>query len=119
MCRARDESVTASVSGTMGCWYSIQAMTVAAPLADSLAKGSSDVRYLLSSHNVGASSQAKLFENGIDTLARFGAFVRSEDDLTQVLKTDIGLDAAASLRNWGQIASYLVAWNSARARIKM
>ena len=31
-------------------------------------------------------SQDKLFENGIDTLAnKFAAFVRSEDDLTQVL----------------------------------
>ena len=80
-------------------------MAVADPLEDSLAKGSSDVCYLLSSHNVEEASQAKLFE----TLAMFAAFVRSEDDVTQVLKSDFGLDPAASLRNRGQIASYLVA----------
>ena len=34
-------------------------------------------------------------------------------------ESDFGLDPAASLRNRGQIASYLVAWNSARARIKI
>ena len=32
----------------------------------SLATGSSDIRFLLSSHNVEELSQAKLFENGID-----------------------------------------------------
>ena len=49
-------------------------MAVADPLADSLTRGfSSDVRYLLSSHNAEEASQAKLFENGIDTLAKFAA----------------------------------------------
>ena len=87
--------------------------------SESLAKGSSHVRYLLSSHSVEESWQVKLFENGIDTLAKFAAFVRSEDDLTQVLKTDFGLHPAATIRNRGQTAIYLVAWNSARARIRM
>ena len=34
-------------------------------------------------------SQAKLFENGIDTLAKFAAFVTSEEVLTKVLKASL------------------------------
>ena len=81
--------------------------------------GSSDLRFLLSSHNVDELSQAKLFENGIDTLAKFAAFVTSEDELTKVLKASFGLDPEASLKVRGQVASYLVAWQTARTRIKM
>ena len=82
---------------------------------ESLAIGSSDLRFLLSSHNVDEPSQAKLFENGIDTLAKFAAFVTSEDELTKVLKASFGLDPESSLKVRGQVASYLVAWT----RIKM
>ena len=60
--------------------------------------GSSDLRFLLSSHNVDELSQAKLFKNGIDTLAKFAAFVTSEDELTKVLKASFGLDPEASLK---------------------
>ena len=56
-----------------------------ADLLNSLAMGSSDLRFLLSSHNVEELSQAKLFENGIDTLAKFAAFVTSEEELTRTL----------------------------------
>ena len=65
---------------------------------ESLAMGSSDLRFLLSSHNVDELSQAKLFENGIDTLAKFAAFVTSEDQLAKVLKASFGLDPEASLK---------------------
>ena len=86
---------------------------------ESLAIGSSDLRFLLSSHNVDELSQAKLFENGIDTLAKFAAFVTSEDELTKVLKASFGLDPESSLKVRGQVASYLVAWQTAKTRIKM
>ena len=86
---------------------------------ESLAMGSSDLRFLLSSHNVDELSQAKLFENGIDTLAKFAAFVTSEDELTKVLKASFGLDPESSLKVRGQVASYLVAWQTAKTRIKM
>ena len=59
---------------------------------DSLAMGSSDLRFLLSSHNVEELSQAKLFDNGIDTMAKFAAFVTSEEELTRVLNANFGLD---------------------------
>ena len=52
--------------------------------------GSPDIRFLLSSHIVEELSQAKLFENGMDTLAKFAAFVTSEEELTRVLKADFG-----------------------------
>ena len=81
--------------------------------------GSSDLRFLLSSHNVDELSQAKLFGNGIHTLAKFAAFVTSEDELTKVLKASFGLDPEESLKVRGQVASYLVAWQTAKTRIKM
>ena len=55
-------------------------------------------------------SQAKLLENGRHTLAKFAAFVTSEEKLTRVLKANFGLDPEASLKVRGQVASYLVAW---------
>ena len=86
---------------------------------ESLAIGFSDLRFLLSSHSVNELSQAKLFENGIDTLATLAAFVTSEDELTKVLKASFGLDPESSLKVRGQVASYLVAWQTAKTRIKM
>ena len=62
----------------------------AADLLESLATGSSDIRFLLSSHSVEELSQARLFEDGIDTLAKFAAFVTSEEELTRVLKANFG-----------------------------
>ena len=62
----------------------------AAANLESLATGSSDIRFLLSSHNVEELSQAKLFENLIDTLAKFAAFVMSEEELARVLKATKG-----------------------------
>ena len=81
--------------------------------------GSADLRFLLSSRNLDELSQAKLFENGIDTLAKFAAFVTSEDEMTRVLKASFGLDPESSLKVRGQVASYLVAWRTAKTRIKM
>ena len=43
----------------------------------------------------------------------------SEDELTKVLKANFGLDPEASLKVRGQVASYLVAWQTAKTRIKM
>ena len=79
----------------------------AADLLESLAIGSSDIRFLLCSNKVEELSQAKLFENGMDTLAKFAAFVTSEEELTRVLKANFGLDPEASLKVRGQVACYL------------
>ena len=56
----------------------------------SLAKGSSDLRFLLTHHKVTDEVQAKLFENNVDTVAKFAAFVSDSTHLREVLKA--GLD---------------------------
>ena len=43
----------------------------------------------------------------------------SEEELTRVLKANFGLDPEASLKVRGQVASYLVAWQTSKTRIKM
>ena len=85
---------------------------------EKLALGSSDLKFLLTTCEIKSASQGKLFEAGVNTLAKFVAFVASEDDLKEVLKTDFGLDPATSLANRAQIASYVVAWGQARTRMK-
>ena len=94
-------------------------MAEVADHSESLATGLSDIRFLLSSHKVEELSQAKLFEDWIHTLAKFAAFVTSEEELTRVIKVNFGLDPECSLKVGGQVARYLVAWQTAKARIKM
>ncbi|OLQ03582.1 Anthranilate N-benzoyltransferase protein 2 [Symbiodinium microadriaticum] len=84
----------------------------------SLAKGSSDLRFLLTHHKVTADVQAKLYDNSIDTVAKFAAFVSDATDLREVLKTDLGIDPASSLSLRAQAASLMVAWETAKARVK-
>ena len=43
----------------------------------------------------------------------------SEEELTRVLEAKFGLDPEASLKVRGQVASYLVAWQTAQTHIKM
>ena len=62
--------------------------------------------------------QGALFEAGIDTMAKFAAFVTTAADLVEVLKKEFSLDPATSLANRAQVASYTVAWQSAQARTK-
>ena len=83
-----------------------------------LAKGSSDLRFLLTHHKVTAEVQAKLYDNSIDTVAKFAAFVSDATDLREVLKTDLGIDPASSLSLRAQAASLMVAWETAKARVK-
>ena len=64
-----------------------------------LAKGSADLRYLLQTHSVLDVSQAKLFDAGVDTVAKYAAFAAAEADLTQVLQDHFSLDPTASLAN--------------------
>ncbi|CAE7312401.1 abhd17c, partial [Symbiodinium microadriaticum] len=84
----------------------------------SLAKGSSDLRFLLTHHKVTADVQAKLYDNSIDTVAKFAAFVSDAADLREVLKSDLGIDPASSLSLRAQAASLMVAWETAKARVK-
>ena len=76
------------------------------------------LRFLLTTCEIKSASQATLFEAGVNTLAKFAAFVTTETDLKEVLKSSFSLDPATSLSSRAQIASYVAAWNQARTRIK-
>ncbi|OLP78827.1 Polyadenylate-binding protein, cytoplasmic and nuclear [Symbiodinium microadriaticum] len=84
----------------------------------SLQKGSSDLRFLLTHHKVSDEVQAKLFEAKIDTVPRFAAFVSDATDLREVLKSDLEIDPASSLALRAQAASLVVAWETAKVRVK-
>ncbi len=83
-----------------------------------LEKGASDLRFLLTNHGITDQHQGTLFEAGVDTMAKFAAFVTTSADLAEVLKKEFSLDPATSLASRAQVASYTVAWQSAQARTK-
>ena len=86
--------------------------------AEELLVGSSDLRFLLTNHGVKDDRQGKLFENVIDALPKFAAFVTTAKELADLLKSDFSLDPAASLDKRAQVASYTVAWQAAQIRVK-
>ena len=67
------------------------------PFLAKLAKGSSDLRYLLTQHGLQEAHQGELFASGVDTVAKFAAFATTEEDLKDVIKTSFAIDPAASL----------------------
>ena len=83
-------------------------------LEQKLDLGASDLRFLLTNHGIKDDRQGALFEAGVDTMAKFAAFVTTATDLVEVLKKEFSLDPATSLANRAQVASYTVAWQSAR-----
>ena len=83
------------------------------PLAEKLGLGASDLRFLLTNHGIKDDHQGALFYAGVDTMAKFAAFVTTAADLVEVLKKEFSLDPATSLANRAQVASYTVAWQSA------
>ena len=91
---------------------------MALSLAEKLAKGSSDLRFLLTNHGVKDDHQGKLYDSGIDTLAKFAAFVTTARELADLLKSEFSLDPTESLDKRAQVASYTVAWQAAQTRVK-
>ena len=87
-------------------------------LEQKLDLGASDLRFLLTNHGIKDDHQGALFEAGVDTMAKFAAFVTTAADLVEVLKKEFSLGPATSLANRAQVASYTVAWQSAQARTK-
>ena len=94
------------------------ASMAALTLEQKLELGASDLRFLLTNHGIQDAHQGALFEAGVDTMAKFAAFVTTAADLVEVLKKEFSLDPATSLANRAQVASYTVAWQSAQARTK-
>ena len=88
------------------------------PIEESLKLGSSDLRFTLSRNDVRDGLQAHFFENEINTVSKFSSFFRDEADLVNVLRTEFGLDAAASLADRAQVAAVICAWKDTQTKAK-
>ena len=53
-------------------------------LAAKPAKGASELRFLLAQHKVADDIQGELYENGVDTVAKFAAAATDEADLKKM-----------------------------------
>ncbi|OLP80386.1 hypothetical protein AK812_SmicGene39223 [Symbiodinium microadriaticum] len=87
-------------------------------LAKKLAKGASELKFLLTQHKVAADIQGELYENGIDTVARFAAAATDEADLKKMLKDSFSIDPSESLKLRAQAACVVVAWKTAISRVE-
>ena len=87
-------------------------------LEDKLEKGSPDLRYLLTQHGLAKDHQGELFQNGVDTVAKFACFASSEDDLRSVMKDGFGIDPTGSLLDRSQAAAFVVAWQAAKTEAR-
>ena len=67
-------------------------------LAKKLALGGSELRFLLVHHKVSDEIQCELYQNGIDSIAKFAASATDEADLKQMLKDSFSIDPSASLK---------------------
>ena len=79
---------------------------MALTLQQKLDLGASNLRFLLTNHGIKDDHQGALFHEGVDTMAKFAAFVTTAADLVEVLKKEFSLDPATSLANRAQVASY-------------
>ena len=84
-------------------------------LAKKLALGS---RFLLVHHKVSSEIQGELYQNGIDTVAKFAASAADEADFKAMLKDSFAIDPVASLRMRAQAAGVVVAWKTAITRVE-
>ena len=87
-------------------------------LAKKLAKGASELKFLLTQHKVAADIQGELYENGIDTVARFAAAAADEADLKAMLKDSFSINPSESLKLRAQAAGVVVAWKTAISRVE-
>ena len=87
-------------------------------LAKKLAKGASELKFLLTQHKVSADIQGELYENGIDTVARFAAAATDEADLKAMLKDSFSISPSESLKLRAQAAGVVVAWKTAISRVE-
>ena len=83
-------------------------------LARKLDLGSSELKFLLVHHKV--SEEGELYENGIDTVAKFAASAIDEADLKKMRKDSFSIEATASLKMRAQAAGVVVAWNTPTPR---
>ena len=88
-------------------------------LAVKLAKGASELRFLLTQHKVADDIQGELYENGVDTVAKFAAAATDEADLKKMLKDSFSIDPTESLLKLrAQAAGVVVAGKTAISRVE-
>ena len=87
-------------------------------LAAKLAKGASELRFLLTQHKVADDIQGELSENGVDAVAKFAAAATDEADLKKMLKDSFSIDPTESLKLCAQAAGVVVAWKTAVSRVE-
>ena len=68
-------------------------------------------------HKVSDEIQCELYQNGIDSIAKFAASATDEADLKQMLKDSFSIDPSASLKLRAQAAGVVVAWKTATLRV--
>ena len=89
-------------------------------LAEKLAKGASELRFLLTQHKVADDIKGELYANGVDTVAKFAAAASDEADLKKMLKDSFSIDPTESLKLRAQAAGvedrYLPSGTAGRSR---
>ena len=81
-----------------------------------LESGGADLKFLLGKEEIDEEAQAILYHVGVKTVSRFASFAKDGEDLKKVLKDDFGLDQATDIRQRGQVAAILCAFQNAQAR---
>ena len=70
-------------------------------------------------HKVSDEIQCELYQNGIDSIAKFAASATDEADLKQMRKDSFfSIDPSASLKLRAQAAGVVVAWKTATLRVE-
>ncbi|CAK9107239.1 unnamed protein product, partial [Durusdinium trenchii] len=84
--------------------------------AKALEAAGTDIKYLLSRHEVSLDNQKLFFHHGVTTLEMLSNFAKDRDDLALVLKDHWELDASRSLEERVQVAAITCAFINAKTR---
>lgn len=87
--------------------------------ADALKRCGADLAFLFGKYDVGEDTQAVFAHVGVISVQKFATIAKDSDDLTQMLKDHVGLDAAASLEQRVQVGAVVCAWQNASGRRRM
>jgi uncharacterized membrane protein YgcG len=81
-----------------------------------LAMGSSEIKFLFGREKIPEVEQAKLFHVGVTTVNMFAALVKDQNELTILLKDELGIDASVNIASRVIAASFICAYDKAKAR---
>ena len=83
---------------------------------DAMAKGSSELKFLMGREDIDVKIQAKFYHVGITTPSKLASFASDLDDFKDVLKTELGLDAQADLKTRVIVAALCVVYKVSGTR---